>query len=64
MRLMIQQGTLPEELLELRKDDVDLMSVKVFITADNIEHEVVRIEKMAQPDEPRCGADFQLRPNR
>ena len=31
MRLMIQQGTRPEELIELRKEDVDLTSVRVFI---------------------------------
>ena len=31
MRLMIQQGTRPEELLELRKDHVDLMRLRVAI---------------------------------
>lgn len=37
MRLMIQQGTRPEELLELRKNDVDLVSVKVFIQSGKTE---------------------------
>jgi hypothetical protein len=37
MRLMIQQGTRPEELLELRKNDVDLVSIKVLIQSGKTE---------------------------
>jgi integrase len=37
MRLMIQQGTRPEELMELRKEDVDLTSVRVSIQSGKTE---------------------------
>jgi integrase len=37
MRLMIQQGTRPEELLELRKVDVDPMNMKLFIRSGKTE---------------------------
>lgn len=37
MRLMIQQGTRPEELVELSKADVDLVSLKVLIQSGKTE---------------------------
>ena len=37
MRPMIQQGTRPEELLELRKADVDLVNLKLFIRSGKTE---------------------------